>query len=187
MCSTADGRAGVLFAVCCRLHPPRARRYSDYQDYVRHSLNSLGGVSAVTRRGVDPLPHLNSERDWRRHERGLYRESTALNEDIFMYVAFRRVGVHGGRRCWHPHHDVPGMGIMSRRYALVLKKSINYKSELWSEKAVADLEEGCVVELLLQPRCLGGCAPALCVCSLLLALLFHGWLSLGSHVCVTRA
>ena len=50
----------------------------------------------MTRRGVDPLPHLNSERDWRRHERGLYRESTALNEDIFMYVAFVVWGCMGG-------------------------------------------------------------------------------------------
>ena len=63
--------------------------FRNYGEYLRHSTNSLGGVSATTQRPMDPLPRTYSTRDWRRHERGLYRDSTALNEDTYMCVSLR--------------------------------------------------------------------------------------------------
>lgn len=77
--------------------PPRhfaRRRFKDYEDYVRHSINSTGGVSTVSTRVMDPLPRTYSARDWRRHERGLYRESAAMNEDSYMCVPCHTPSTH---------------------------------------------------------------------------------------------
>lgn len=139
----------------------RVRVYRGIDDY--HRGRGLSDQSALSHLDFEgsrrPRPSINSEADWRRAERGLFRRSEALNEDIFDFAIVLKKEIDPTFALWA--RDVEAGAVLP-----VVGDALRHvESGLMGESlAVIDVSDDETADAQRCRNCKALCAGCMCSC-----------------------
>lgn len=163
-------------------------RYHNVREYLRTSnASSTAALSAVSLDVQDPHPPTFSRDDWRRYERGLYRQSDAFNEDSYDYAIVLKPQINRFSPLWiaqnlptaHDSRDLElGATSAHKHHASDVSSQPSLRELAEGDGAPVDMrdDDDCsdetdsegdeLVTTCCLPKCGRECCGVSCVCSL---------------------